>query len=541
MHIEKMTDPIETERLVLFPYTEENLALFNRDLPGFEETYGVVYRGEELDHLLTGYLRKLERELAEDPENAIFFTEFLIVLKENDHVIGSIDYKYIPRDGMTEVGYGMNPAYEGHGYMTEALGAFLEFGKAHGIKKVRADTRPDNIRSQNVLKRCGFRFLHADGNLWWEADLEDKGPTLSDAHRKIIDAVIRKARAVCPESLAMISVCGSAATGDVHPKSDLDLMILINDVRGRALAEGFLLDDAGIGYDLYCTTWEMLEALAECPHAHLAKLFDAKPVYIADPAAGKRIDDLRERALSILCTPKRYEKASAAYERAKSTLADCFLADSLDGIRMAAASTICDALYALMLSRGAVFHRGVKRTFEELRALNLPFDPEEAVLRVILAETPDAIREALVCLMKETEAAIRCPSEREAPTPENLSGTYEEMFSNWHGKMEESAGRGDIYSSFMSLASLEGMIREIGESVSIPEISFMDRFDPEDLTKNLETYNEAIAEYLREYRTIGMEPHRYENADAFVRAYLADIEQSNRHFGTDPASGKENP
>ena len=171
MNREQMLDRIETERLVLFPYTGENLALFNSDLAKFEEQFGVVYQGEELDYLLKGFLQKLEQEIAQDPSNYLFFTEFLIVLKENDHVIGSIDYKYVPRSGVTEVGYGMNPAYTGKGYMTEALTAFLQFGRKHGIKTVRADTKPENVKSQNVLKRCGFRFLREDGNLWWEINL----------------------------------------------------------------------------------------------------------------------------------------------------------------------------------------------------------------------------------------------------------------------------------------------------------------------------------------------------------------------------------
>ena len=169
-----MRDGFETERLVLFPYTAENLALFNADLAAFEETFGVRYRGEELDYLLQGFLKKLEREIAEDPENYLFFTEFLIVLKETDCVIGSVDFKYVPREGVTEVGYGLNPAYEGRGYMTEALTAFLALGKSLGIRTVLADTRPDNVRSQNVLKRCGFRFLQEEGNLWWERTLQGK-------------------------------------------------------------------------------------------------------------------------------------------------------------------------------------------------------------------------------------------------------------------------------------------------------------------------------------------------------------------------------
>lgn len=168
MNKDAMRDAIESERLVLFPYTAENLALFNRDLPAFEEKYGIVYRGEELDYLLQSFLHRLEKEIAEDEQNYLFFTEFLIVLKENSHVIGSIDYKYVPKDGITEVGYGMNPSYTSRGYMTEAIGAFLKFGRSLGIRTVLADTLPGNIKSQNVLKRCGFEFLKEDGNLWWE-------------------------------------------------------------------------------------------------------------------------------------------------------------------------------------------------------------------------------------------------------------------------------------------------------------------------------------------------------------------------------------
>ena len=180
MKREKMTDAIDAERLVLFPFTKDNLALFNTDLPAFERAFGVrYYQGEELDDLLTSFLKRLENEIAEDPSHYLFFTAFLIVLKESDRIVGSIDFKYPPRDGVTEVGYGLNPAYVGHGYMTEALSAFLAFGKTLGIKTVRADTKPDNVKSQNVLKRCGFRFLFEDGDLWWEKDLTRPTPERS--------------------------------------------------------------------------------------------------------------------------------------------------------------------------------------------------------------------------------------------------------------------------------------------------------------------------------------------------------------------------
>ncbi|MBQ9544357.1 MAG: hypothetical protein IJV00_04445 [Clostridia bacterium] len=81
MKKELTVSPIETGRLILFPYTKENLALFNSDLAAFENKFGVKYRGEELDYLLTDFLKHLEKEIADDEENYLFFTEFLIVLK----------------------------------------------------------------------------------------------------------------------------------------------------------------------------------------------------------------------------------------------------------------------------------------------------------------------------------------------------------------------------------------------------------------------------------------------------------------------------
>lgn len=172
MNRDKMSECIETKRLVLFPYTKDGLALLNTDIMRFEQEFGVAYRGEELDDLTRDFLKRLEKEIDADPDRYLFFTVFPIVLKENDSIIGSIDYKYVPKDGLTEVGYGLNPEYEGHGYMTEALTAFLDFGRRMGVTTVRADTKKDNIKSQNVLKRCGFRFLREDGNLWWEVNLE---------------------------------------------------------------------------------------------------------------------------------------------------------------------------------------------------------------------------------------------------------------------------------------------------------------------------------------------------------------------------------
>ena len=144
-------------------------------------------------------------------------------------------------------------------------------------------------------------------------DMEIANPV----HRKIIDAIIQKAEQICPDSLALIGIYGSVATGDVHEKSDLDLLILINDENGRKLSDAFLLDDSGIGYDIYCTDWNMLTEDAKCTHPHLAKLFDSRIVYVKDRSALERLDRLKEQAADLLTSGNRYGNTEKLIRSAK--------------------------------------------------------------------------------------------------------------------------------------------------------------------------------------------------------------------------------
>ena len=85
-----------------------------------------------------------------------------------------------------------------------------------------------------------------------------KAPDLEIRNDRIIKAILEKEKAVCPGSVALIGIYGSFQTGDIHPLSDLDLLILINDERGWQLGTVFIQDDLGVGHDIYCTSWESL-------------------------------------------------------------------------------------------------------------------------------------------------------------------------------------------------------------------------------------------------------------------------------------------
>lgn len=48
-------------------------------------------------------------------------------------------------------------------------------------------------------------------------------------------------------------------------------------------------------YDIYCTSWDMIEKDAQCDHAHLYKLFESMIVYCKDKSVWKRLDGIRRK------------------------------------------------------------------------------------------------------------------------------------------------------------------------------------------------------------------------------------------------------
>ena len=348
---------------------------------------------------------------------------------------------------------------------------------------------------------------------------------MNEMNEKVIDAIIKQAEALCPDSLALIGVYGSVITGDEYEKSDLDLMILINDEKGQVLADGFIIDDADIGYDLYCTNWDMLENDAQCGHAHLSKLFDTVIVYCKDKSALKRLDEIRRKAAELLASDQRYEKADQAYGDAKKMLAEAYLAQSLSKARSCAGAAIEFIENAVMLYNGQYFRKGTKRALDELKQLVLSFDLETRILAVIQAETVEKIRAELTEVFVLADEYLQVPKKKVLPSAENLRGTYEEMYSNWKNKMTEAAGGDDVYSSFMNLLSLQWMFYEIAEYITVDGFEIMDKFSPKNLEGNVDVFDQALNKYHAEYEKVGICPRHFESMTEFIESCSREISE----------------
>jgi len=329
-----------------------------------------------------------------------------------------------------------------------------------------------------------------------------------ERYQKVIDAIVEKARRDCPGSLALIGVYGSCCTGDVHEKSDLDLLILINDEKGYCLSKTFLEEEACIGHDLYCTTWQMLQSDAKFRHPHISKLMDSKILYCASDEGLARLESLRKQVMDS----DTQNAAVTTLDNARKTYAQAMTAENLAQARYHSGVMMHQLFAAVALLNNRYFRLGVRRVFDELEAMPLkPENLKDIVEEILSASSLRELQAGLTRLLRSVETLFPATSAQAQPFP----GTYEEMFSNWRNKMVLAAETGDRFLSFDSLFSLNGMLTELGYRWDI-----LGRFDPHDLSANAKVFDETLELFLKEYEKAGISPAIYPTLDDFIRDYL---------------------
>jgi len=98
---------------------------------------------------------------------------FVLCLKESDVIIGVINVNNIVKGSFrnASLGYYVGSKYFGNGYMEEGLILVTEYAfKILSLHRLEANVQPDNQKSKDLVKRCGFRkegmseaFLFIDG------------------------------------------------------------------------------------------------------------------------------------------------------------------------------------------------------------------------------------------------------------------------------------------------------------------------------------------------------------------------------------------
>ncbi|SEQ18489.1 Protein N-acetyltransferase, RimJ/RimL family [Lentzea xinjiangensis] len=148
--------PLKTDRLLLRPFRPDDLDDFHayRSRPEFHRyLYDEAATREECVELLDKLAA--DDELTGEGQRLAL----AIHLPEAGRVIGGVVLKWrseAHRQG--EIGYSLNPDFQGHGYASEAARKMLELGfDGLGLHRIVAECDPRNEPSWRLMERLGMR------------------------------------------------------------------------------------------------------------------------------------------------------------------------------------------------------------------------------------------------------------------------------------------------------------------------------------------------------------------------------------------------
>jgi RimJ/RimL family protein N-acetyltransferase len=152
--------PIRTERFELVSMSLSFMRLLQaRDLVAASTQIGAAIPPDLRDQL-DGFLQFRIADLSADATMQPWLGRAIVIEdRAGRHVIGTVGFHSPPdQDGRVEIGYRVEAAYRRRGIATEVVRAMFEWAfREHGVTRFRAATAPDNVASQAVLAKFGFR------------------------------------------------------------------------------------------------------------------------------------------------------------------------------------------------------------------------------------------------------------------------------------------------------------------------------------------------------------------------------------------------
>ncbi|NJJ36487.1 GNAT family N-acetyltransferase [Clostridioides difficile] len=164
---------LKTKRLTLIPLSLRQLELWIFDNSKLEGELNCTYCAQPVTGFFYDIVKGQINIANKDKKNILFYTFWFIMLNENRKVIGLVDFKDVPNfHGEIEIGYGLGDNYRKKGYMTEAVEKICDWGlNQPNVSFVIAETDIENIASQNVLLRCGFKLYRNSNTKWWKLNI----------------------------------------------------------------------------------------------------------------------------------------------------------------------------------------------------------------------------------------------------------------------------------------------------------------------------------------------------------------------------------
>jgi ribosomal-protein-alanine N-acetyltransferase len=159
----RVLETIETPRLRLLALKQRQLYLLLHNPTGLEEMLEVRLSRDILtEPVIRALEMKIEKMSTIHVQEHVWFTYWLVVVSEENVGVGLAGFKGVPAaGGLTEIGYGIVPAYQNQGYMTEAVKALVDwaFNYPYCYCQAIIATEVHNPASRRLLEKLGANLI----------------------------------------------------------------------------------------------------------------------------------------------------------------------------------------------------------------------------------------------------------------------------------------------------------------------------------------------------------------------------------------------
>lgn len=157
---------------MISPLTREQLHLYLQAGDLFEKSVRLTCNGRTVvpavQHMVTKFT--LPQMASATADNYLFYTFWIVVEKSSRLIVAELGFKGEPTgSGEIEIGYGTMPAFQGKGFMSEAVGGMVGWCKKRpDVHCLLAETEETNAASIKVLRKNNFIPYTRKGNMiWW--------------------------------------------------------------------------------------------------------------------------------------------------------------------------------------------------------------------------------------------------------------------------------------------------------------------------------------------------------------------------------------
>lgn len=366
-----------------------------------------------------------------------------------------------------------------------------------------------------------------------------------ERNNKIINEVLKKIERTCPNSVDMVAIGGSFASGDYTEKSDLDIVIIRNNIDAVDINKCFIMDD--IGYDIYTKNWEDFKIMSTYRDPYVAKLKQLDIIYTRNVDVIEKYKelqaDLNDNMNNDLLIKNNISNLSS---KVLKNYSDLLSSNMKKDSFMSLGNFIENTENIIYLMNQKYIDHGVRRIPLDIIGMkDLPKNFKNNYYRLFectneheMLAIVDEVYKSLEQYLMDHGIEIKMRSEfskqnkdKKELLPSDLIGTFEELYSNYYNKLKDAYEKNDKFLSFRTLVSAQKFYDYFNDNYDINEIDIISKYNPNDLKQNFDIFVNSLKEWKKLYdernkriQIISNPNEIYDNKNVFT-AFLTKTEK----------------